>query len=60
MGGVKVYSWSLNVYDYNGKGSTSFNFPAYKATSKGTISWTATIADVDPDMDMATATTVVK
>jgi PKD repeat protein len=58
--GVRVYAWNLNVYDYNGKGSTSFTFPSYKATTKGTITWTATIADIDPDIDTATATTVVK
>jgi len=60
MGDVQVYKWTLNVYDYNGKGSTSFTFPSYKPAAKGTINWTATIADVDPDTDQATATTVVK
>jgi hypothetical protein len=34
--------------------------PDYIPTTKGTIDWTVTIADVDPDVDMATATTVVK
>ncbi len=58
--GVRVYVWSLNVYDYNGKGTTSFNFPAYTTTAKGTITWTAVIADVNPDVDTASATTVVK
>jgi len=60
MGDTQVYKWTLNVYDYNGKGSTSFAFPSYKPTAKGTINWTVTIADVDPDTDQATATTVVK
>jgi len=58
--GVTVYNWRLNVYDYNGKGSTKFNFPDYTPTTGGTITWTATIADVDPDIDLATATTLVK
>lgn len=58
--GKEVYKWSLNVYDYNGKGTTSFNFPAYKPTAKGTVNWAVTIADVDPDPDLATAITVVK
>lgn len=58
--GVRVYAWSLNVYDYNGKGATSFNFPAYTPTAKGTITWTATIADIDPDTDTASVTTLVK
>jgi hypothetical protein len=35
-------------------------FPDYTPTTKRTIDWTVTIADVDPDVDMATATTVVK
>jgi hypothetical protein len=58
--GFEVYKWSLNVYDYNGKGTTSFTFPTYKATASGTINWAATIADVDPDPDLATAVTTVK
>jgi hypothetical protein len=55
-----IYNWRLNVYDYNGKGTTKFDFPDYIPTTKGTITWTATIADVDPDIDLVTATTVVK
>ncbi|MGD9404235.1 MAG: PKD domain-containing protein [Anaerolineae bacterium] len=58
--GVVIYNWRLNVYDYNGKGTTKFDFPDYIPTTKGTITWTATIADVDPDIDLVTATTVVK
>jgi hypothetical protein len=60
MNDTQVYSWTLNVYDYNGKGSTSFNFPSYKATAKGTIYWTVTIFDVDPDLDTASAKSVIK
>ena len=40
--------------------TTSFNFPTYVPQAKGTISWAVTIADVDPDPDLATATTTVK
>lgn len=58
--GVEVYRRSLNVYDNNSKGSTSFTFQPYKAVAKGAITWNATISDVDPDFDQATATTVVK
>lgn len=58
--GQQVYSWRLNVYDYNGKGTTNFTFPSYTPAAAGTIEWTATIADVDPDLDEATATTIVK
>jgi hypothetical protein len=60
MGGEEVYTWSLNVYDYSGKGTTSFDFPSYTPTAKGTIDWSVTIADADPDEDLATATTVVR
>lgn len=58
--GVTIYNWHLNVYDYNGKGTTTFDFPDYTPTTKGTINWTATIGDVDPDLDLTTATTLVK
>jgi hypothetical protein len=60
LNGSRVYEWTLNVYDNNTKGSTSFTFPTYTPKAKGTINWAATIADVDPDPDLATATTVVK
>jgi hypothetical protein len=58
--GVIIYNWRLNVYDYDGRGSTKFNFPDYTPTTAGTINWTVTIADVDPDLDQASATTLVK
>lgn len=58
--GVQVYRWSLNVYDYSKKSATTFTFPTYTPTSKGTINWTVTIADVDPDVDQASVTTLVK
>ena len=57
---VEVYSWRLNVYDTNKKSSTTFTFPSYTPTATGNITWTATIADKDPDLDLKTATTVVK
>jgi len=34
-------------------------FPAYAPTSAGVITWTATVADQDPDLDAATATSKV-
>jgi PKD repeat protein len=58
--GVQVYKWRLNVYDNNLTGPTTFSFPKYKPTTLGTINWAATITDVDPDPDLATATTIVK
>jgi hypothetical protein len=60
MSGTQVYKWSLNVYDAVGGGTTSITFPAYTPSAKGTINWSVTIADMDPDTDSATATTVVK
>lgn len=58
--GVEVYSWSLNVYDKPGGKTTGFSFPSYTPLNAGTISWSVTIYDVDPDIDQASATTVVK
>lgn len=58
--GKEVYRWQLNVYDFLGGGTTSFIFPAYRASASGTINWSATIADVNPDTDLVTATTTVK
>lgn len=58
--GVEVYRWRLNVYDFPGGRATSFTFPTYRTTVSGTISWTATIADKDPDTDLVRATTAVK
>jgi hypothetical protein len=60
VGGVEVYNWSLNVYDSPGGKPTAFTFPNYTPKTAGTINWTVTIADVDPDMDTATATTIAK
>ncbi|MFN2137624.1 MAG: hypothetical protein ACK2UK_16805, partial [Candidatus Promineifilaceae bacterium] len=57
---MEVYSRRLNVYDNIGKGTTSFAFADYTPEFAGTIEWTATIADADPDLDEATATTAVK
>jgi hypothetical protein len=60
VGGDTVYNRRLNVYDYIGKGTTNFTFADYTPEAAGTIEWTATIADEDPDDDLVTATTVVK
>jgi PKD repeat protein len=58
--GEEVYRLRLNVFDDIGKGSTTFDFGSYTPTVSGDINWTATIADEDPDEDMATAITSVK
>jgi hypothetical protein len=60
MGDTEIYRWQLNVYDSIGGGTTTFAFPSYTPKAKGTITWTVTIADVDPDLDSAAAATVVK
>jgi hypothetical protein len=47
------------VDDPVGGGSTSFNW-AIRTEAVGTITWRAVIADDDPDIDVATATTRVR
>ncbi|HMA18512.1 MAG TPA: hypothetical protein VKS03_08745 [Thermoanaerobaculia bacterium] len=34
-------------------------FPAFTPSTAGTLTWTATVADADPDQDVATAATKV-
>jgi len=58
--GGEVYRWRLNVYDTPGGKTTTFTFPSYTVVSTGEIQWYATIADVNPDEDLAMATTLVK
>lgn len=55
---VEAYNETLLVSDKNGK--SVFRFPEYLPAVEGTISWTATIADDDPDQDVAAAQTQVK
>jgi PKD repeat protein len=58
--GDEVYRLRLNVYDDIGRGTTTFDFGSYTPTVAGDILWTATIADEDPDEDMAEAVTSVR
>jgi len=58
--GGEVFRLRLNVFDNIGKGTTTFSFGTYTPVAPGDINWTATIADEDPDEDLATATTAVK
>jgi len=58
--GVEVYRRRLNVYDDIGKGATTFDFGAYTPSTAGDITWIATIADEDPDEDVASVVTQVK
>lgn len=57
---IEVYRQRLNVFDDIGKGTTTFDFGSYTPTVAGDISWTATIADGNPDDDMEIAVTTVK
>ena len=54
---VEVYNQTLAVSDAIGDGKSRFNFPTYAPGVAGTIGWTVTIADEDPDIDEASATT---
>jgi hypothetical protein len=61
--GVVFYDQTVQVSDPVGGGATTVNFPASQSTTvagPGTITWTATIDDTDPDVDQATATTTVR
>ncbi len=62
---VEVYNETLTRSDAVGNGRTKWDFPSYTPgvdgpAVAGTIVWTATIADGDPDADEATATTTVR
>lgn len=58
--GDEVYRLRLNVFDDIGRGTTTFDFGSYTPTVSGDITWTATIADQDPDEDFAQAVTSVR
>jgi len=60
QGTEEVYNRRLNVFDDLGKGTTTFKFQSYTAEAKGLIEWTVSIADGDPDVDEATAETIIK
>jgi len=58
-GAVEVYRETMDVSDPAGNGRTKFDFPSFTPDAAGDVNWTATIADDDPDDDVATATTTV-
>ncbi len=58
LNGATVYNRSLQVSSAPGV-TTTFRFPDFTPAQTGTVNWTATIADQDPDVDSASATTVV-
>jgi hypothetical protein len=57
--GVQVYNRTVAVSAATGGAVSTFDFPAFTPTATGTISWTATIADDNADLDRAFATTFV-
>ena len=57
---VEVYNQTLAVSDAADDGRSRFKFPTYNPGVSGTIGWTVTIADEDPDIDEAWATTDVR
>lgn len=60
LNGLQIYNVTQAVSDAVGGGASTANFPAYTPQARGTINWTATIADDNADVDTATATTSVR
>ncbi|MEN8168112.1 MAG: PKD domain-containing protein [Pseudomonadota bacterium] len=60
QGGSIVYENTMDVFDDVGNGRTTFDFGPYEPTASGEILWTATLADGDPDVDEASATSNVR
>jgi hypothetical protein len=58
--GAVVYTETLQVSASPGLGNVLFEFPGYTPSDTGDITWTATIADDDPDGDTAVETTRVR
>ena len=57
QGATVVYSETMMVSDMIDGEPTLYKFLSYDPENAGMIQWTATIADDDPDVDVATATT---
>jgi probable HAF family extracellular repeat protein/parallel beta-helix repeat protein len=55
----EVYNKNESVSDAIGKGSTTFDFPSFTPTLADDIVWTVTVADENPDVDVAVANTIV-
>lgn len=60
LNGVTVYEQTLLVNAPVGGAITTFAFPAYTPTTAGTVNWTATIQDLDPDLDRLNRITRVR
>jgi len=58
--GITVYNRTIALDNISAGASANYTFPSYLATTVGTISWTVTVNDQDPDIDMASATTKVR
>ncbi len=58
VGGVAVYTATQDV-TLAPAAVAKISFPAYVPSAPGTIDWTVTVLDADPDTDVATATTKV-
>lgn len=57
--GVEVYRANLTVSAGGARRTRSYTFPTYLPAASGTITWTVTLSDGNPDNDTATATTRV-
>jgi hypothetical protein len=56
----EVYRETMMVFDLAGGSGTKWSFPTYRPTNLGNIQWTVKVDDDDPDVDLATALTIVK
>ena len=55
----EVYSETMMVFDLIGGNGTKWSFPVYRPTNLGNIQWTVRVDDDDPDVDLATALTII-
>jgi VCBS repeat-containing protein len=55
----EVYSETMMVFDLVGGSGTKWSFPVYRPTNLGNIQWTVRVDDDDPDVDSATALTII-
>lgn len=60
QGSTQFVHQVVQVSDPLGGGAMKIPLQSYVATTTGEIHWTATLVDGDPDLDQATATTVVQ
>lgn len=58
--GETIPQQTITVHDPVGGRATRFDFPSVTPTRAGTITWTVTIADTNPDIDQASASTRVR